>query len=66
MTRSTALVVLGAFVAASPFLGLGSSVLAWLLPALGILVAAIAFTLRPKRVREPEAAAPLNHDAPLA
>lgn len=61
MSRSSVLIFLGVMVALAPFLGLGSSVLSVLLPVIGLLIAGIAITFRPKRVRESEV---LSYEAP--
>ncbi len=47
MTRSNALLLLGALVILSPFSGLPLSWLEWLLPVLGAVIAGIGYTLRP-------------------
>lgn len=51
MSRESALIILGILVAVSPFVGLPLSVLAWILPVLGILTAIIGLALRLRRQR---------------
>jgi chromate transport protein ChrA len=56
MTRPQMLIVLGLVVALAPFSGLPASWLQFLLPAIGIVIIAIAYSFVPKR--ESSAAAP--------
>ncbi len=54
MHRHNALVLLGLLAALSPFVGLPYSVLAFVLPVLGLLVAGTALTMRKGNVAHTE------------
>ena len=61
MSRTGTLVLLGILVALAPFVGLPLSVLAWVLPILGVMVLLTGISLRARRapVEEP---APEPHE----
>jgi hypothetical protein len=46
MSRESILMILGVLVAVSPWSGVPLSILAWILPVLGLAVVFIGFTLR--------------------
>jgi hypothetical protein len=52
MSRENFLILLGVLILLSPFAGLPMSILAWILPILGILVLVIGITLH--RNRQPK------------
>lgn len=62
MSRAGTLILLGILIALTPFLGLPLSLLAWVLPLLGLMVVLTGVSLRRRkqeeRVPEPPAAAP--------
>ncbi|HEY0979299.1 MAG TPA: hypothetical protein VGE23_00440 [Candidatus Paceibacterota bacterium] len=60
MSRSLMLLILGALVAVSPFSGLPLSILAWILPLLGLATLAIGLSYR---TRAPRASS--VHEAPV-
>jgi hypothetical protein len=51
MSKSTTLIVLGVIIFISPFIGLPTSWLSWLLPILGIVVGVIGYLVR-VRIKE--------------
>lgn len=51
MSRESTLVLFGTLIILAPFSGLPLSWLQWLLPALGIIIAGIGYTLRARRRR---------------
>ena len=51
MNRESVLIILGILIAFSPYSGLPLSILAFVLPVLGLLVAAIGMTMRIRRKR---------------
>ena len=50
MSRESMLILLGILVVLSPFLGLPLSMLAWLLPFLGLVILGIGISLRAERL----------------
>lgn len=61
MHKRTVIVVLGLATALSPFLGLPYGGLMWILPALGIVIALLAYPVRRKQAEDP---AEPTHEAP--
>lgn len=53
MSRESTVILLGILVAMSPFVGLPLSVLSFVLPVLGILIALIGITLRALSAKAP-------------
>jgi hypothetical protein len=51
MSRESLLILLGILVALSPFLGIPLSLLAWILPVLGLVTLGIGISLRTERTR---------------
>lgn len=51
MSRESLLILLGVLVALSPFLGIPLSLLAWILPVLGLVTLGIGVSLRAERTR---------------
>ncbi|MBP9816777.1 MAG: hypothetical protein KBD05_02010 [Candidatus Pacebacteria bacterium] len=67
MSRAGTLILLGILIALTPFIGLPLSLLAWVLPILGLLVLLTGVALRRRmqaeeRSAEPPAAAPASFD----
>lgn len=60
MSRSLMLLILGALVAVAPFSGLPLSILAWILPPLGLATLAIGLSYRTRAPRASSA-----HEAPV-
>lgn len=58
MTRESILIIIGILIALSPWSGLPLAWLTWFLLPAGVLVAVIAFTLRPRRQKTTERPAP--------
>jgi drug/metabolite transporter (DMT)-like permease len=52
MSRASILMLIGILVALSPHVGLPLSILAFVLPIAGALIAALAYTLRPRRAAQ--------------
>lgn len=59
MSRASSLILLGILVALSPFIGLPLSVLAWILPILGIMIVLTGISFRVRRPREEASPAPV-------
>lgn len=73
MSRAGTLILLGILIALTPFIGLPLSILAWVLPILGLMVLLTGVSLRRRmqaeeRAAEPPAAAPSFdiHEPPQA
>ncbi len=73
MSRAGTLILLGILIILTPFVGIPLSVLAWVLPALGLMVLLTGVSLRRRvqseeRPAEPPAAAPSfdTHEPPQA
>lgn len=66
MSRESVLILVGALVILSPFVGLPLQVLAWVLPVLGLVVVGIGIALRSRRRKELRArvAPPAEHLVP--
>lgn len=62
MSRSLMLIVLGALIVLSPFSGLPMSILAWILPVLGLAILTIGVSYKRERPR----AGPSSHEASLS
>lgn len=52
MSKSTTLIVLGVLIFLSPFIGLPTSWLSWLLPLFGIIVGVIGYLVRMRAKQE--------------
>ncbi len=63
MSRESMLILLGILVMLSPFLGLPLSLLAWLLPFLGLVTLGIGISLRTERTRSAKPAIS-SHEVP--
>lgn len=61
MSRESLLILLGILVALSPFLGIPLSLLAWILPVLGLVTLGIGISLRTERTRSADATT--SHEA---
>lgn len=66
MSREGTLILLGLFVALSPFVGLPYSWLMWILPILGLIILAQAIVLRMRRLTSTQSAPRHPHDTPIA
>jgi VIT1/CCC1 family predicted Fe2+/Mn2+ transporter len=63
MTRESVLVILGVLVALTPYAGLPLSILEIVLPVLGLLIVAIALTLRARNAHRQAEVVPV-YEAP--
>lgn len=64
MTKEGLLITLGVLTAVSPFVGLPSSWLAYILPMFGLIAAVVAFFML--RARKAQGAGSVFHEAPPA